>query len=77
MVYLLRACQAFMGVREKASRYPNTLCMLMSTLDRTRGVWCDQYTAKTRSHKKHVFDPNNNPWSVKPPEGSAFGPVDI
>jgi hypothetical protein len=33
----------------------------MSTLDRTHGVWCDQYTTKTRSHKKHVSDPNNNP----------------
>jgi hypothetical protein len=53
----------------------------LSTPVRTHEVRYDQYATKCGVAvfliKKHVFDPNNNPQSIKPPEGSAFGLVDI
>ncbi|KAH0604712.1 uncharacterized protein H6S33_006380 [Morchella sextelata] len=62
---VLRACQA----------------TPLSTPVRTHEVRYDRYATKCGVAvflvKKHVFDPNNNPRSVKPPEGSVLVPVDI
>jgi hypothetical protein len=73
------------GSERKASREPRYPLILigtpLSTLVRTHEVRCDRYATKCGVAvflvKKYVFDPNNNPRSIKPPEGSALVPVDI